>query len=84
MVLGASGRNIVTAIARVVTETLLALESVLNLKPNMAECIVQVLVETTGRNVMWTPVKVKIAIDSSIWDVCVLFMRILYFELFCI
>lgn len=84
MVLGASGRNIVTAIARVVTETLLALESVLNLKPNMAECIVQVLVETTGRNVMWTPVKVKIAIDSSIWDVGVLFMRILYFELFCI
>ena len=84
MVLGASGRNIVTAIARVVTETLLALESVLNLKPNMAECIVQVLVETTGRNVMWTPVKVKIAIDSSISDVGVLFMRILYFELFCI
>ena len=84
MVLGASGRNTVTAIARVVTETLLALESVLNLKPNMAECIVQVLAETTGRNVMWILAKVKIAINWSIWHVGVLFVTILYFELFCI
>ena len=52
MVLGASGQNAVTSIARVVMETSLVLEHVLNLKPSMVECFVQVLAETTWKNVM--------------------------------
>lgn len=84
MVLGASGQNTVTSIARVVMETSLVLEHVLNLKPSMVECFVQVLAETTWKNVMRIPAKVSIGINKHIWDVGALLVTIFYFGLFSI
>lgn len=65
MVLGANGQNTVTAIAHVETETSLVHENVPNLKLSMVECFVQVLRETTWKNVMWTLAKVNIGIYKN-------------------